>query len=58
MTVIDMDARQTWCEVHVLLDAIYADGRSTGSEFEHWAFNLKWGKRVKRENLPDLRGPQ
>lgn len=55
LTVINMDARNTWCEVHVLLDAIYGDGRHTGSQLEHWAFNLKWGKRCKRENLPDLR---
>lgn len=55
MIVIDMDARQTWCEVHVLLDAMYADGRSTGAEFEHWAFRLKWGKRVKKEHLPGLK---
>lgn len=55
MTVIRMDARQTWCEVHVLLDAIYGDGRSTGAEFEHWAYHLKWGKRVKKDDLPDLR---
>lgn len=57
MTVIVMDARQTWCEVHALLDAIYGDGRSTGSEFEHWAFHLKWGKRVKKDDLPELRVP-
>lgn len=55
MTVIQMDARNTWCEVHVLLDAIYGDGRYTGDDLEHWAFNLKWGKRCKRENLPDRR---
>lgn len=53
MTVIRMDARQTWCEAHVLLDAIFSDGRSTGREFEHWAFHMKWGKRCKREDLPE-----
>jgi len=57
LTVINMDARQTWCEVHVLLDAIYGDGRSVGAELEHWAANLRWGKHVKRADLPTLRGP-
>lgn len=56
MTVLVMDARQTYCEVHVLLDAIYADGCSTGAELEHWAFNLRHGKRCKREYLSD--GPR
>lgn len=53
MTVLVMDARHTYCEVHVLLDAIYADGCSTGDEFERWAYYLKHGKRCKREFLAE-----
>jgi hypothetical protein len=51
MTVLHMDARHTYCEVHELLNAIYEDGCSTGAEFEQWAYHLKWGKRCKRDQL-------
>lgn len=54
MTVLRMDARRTWCEVHVLLDAILGPGSKTGAEFEHWAYHMKLPKRCKKEQLPDL----
>jgi hypothetical protein len=57
MVVIRMDASQTYCEVHVLLDAIYADGRSTGAEFEHWAHRLRLKGKCKREFLSTDYGP-
>lgn len=47
--VIDMDARRTYCEVHELLNAIYADGRNVGAELETWAYRMRWGKRAKKE---------
>jgi hypothetical protein len=58
MTVIRMDARQTWCEVHVLLDAIYGDGRRVQTEFENWAYNLRLKGAVKKADLPAVIGPQ
>lgn len=54
MTVLRMDARRTWCEVHVLLDAIFGPGAKTGAEFEHWAYDMRLPKRCKKEQLPDL----
>lgn len=54
MTVLRMDARRTWCEVHVLLNAILGPGANAGAEFEHWAYNLRLPKRCKKEQLPDL----
>lgn len=56
MTVIQMDARHTYCEVHELLNALYDDGRPTGAEFEQWAFRLKLKGRCKKE-APDLSMP-
>lgn len=55
MTVIQMDAARTHAEVHVVLDAIYHDGNSTGNEFENWAFNLRLKGRCKKEYLPTER---
>ncbi|UUZ68058.1 hypothetical protein LP416_27725 [Polaromonas sp. P2-4] len=55
MTVIRMDAVRCYCEVHVLLDAIYADGKSTGCEFETWAYNQRMKGRCSKDNLPDAR---
>jgi hypothetical protein len=54
MVVLRADARQTWCEVHVLLDAIYADGRYTGHELELWAWNLRLKGRCKKEAVAEL----
>lgn len=54
MTVIHMDARHTWCEIHVLLDAILGGNADTGAEFEHWAYNLKLKGRCKADQLPML----
>lgn len=51
MTVLQMDARRTWCEIHVLLNAILGADANTGAEFEHWAYNLKLAKRCKKEHL-------
>lgn len=53
-TVLTMDARNTWCEIHVLLDAILGAGANTGAEFEHWAYDLKLKGRCSKENLPRL----
>jgi hypothetical protein len=58
LAVIDMDARRTYCEVHELLNAIYADGRNVGAELENWAYRLRWGKRTKKENLNFDFGPK
>lgn len=52
MTVLRMDGRRTWCEIHVLLDAILGAGATTGAEFEYWAYNLKLRRRCKKEDLP------
>lgn len=54
MTVIHMDSRHTWCEIHVLLDAIRGPDARTGDEFEHWAYNLKLKGRCKADQLPAL----
>jgi hypothetical protein len=53
ITVLRMDAPSCKAEVHTVLDAIYADGLSTGAEFEHWAFNLRLKGRCKKEYLSD-----
>lgn len=53
MTVLRMDAPSCKAEVHTVLDAIFADGFSTGAEFEHWAFNLRLKGRCKKEHLTD-----
>jgi hypothetical protein len=58
LAVIDMDARRTYCEVHELLNAIYADGRNVGAELETWAWRLRWGKRGKKEHLNFDYGPK
>lgn len=54
MTVIHMDARRTYCEIHALLDAILGGNANTGAEFEHWAYNLKLKGRCKADQLPEL----
>lgn len=54
MIVLIADARRTWCEIHVLLDAILGEGADTGAELENWAYNLKLPKRCKKENLPPM----
>lgn len=57
MTVIDMDARRTWCEIHVLLNAILnvPSGKSTGHTLELWAHRLGLKGKCKKEFLPGLR---
>jgi hypothetical protein len=52
LIVLRMDAERTWCEVHALLDDIYADGRYTGHEFELWAFDMGLKGRCSKANLP------
>ena len=52
MVVLRMDAERTWCEVHVILDAILCRDRGTGAEFEHWAYALRLKGRCTKENLP------
>jgi len=54
LTVITMDASQTWCEVHVLLNAIRGFGANTGARFENWAHSLRLKGRCKKEYLPVL----
>jgi hypothetical protein len=56
--VIDFDARRTYTEVHTILNAIYADGRSVGDELEFWAWRLRWGKHVKKADVPTDFGPK
>ncbi|KQT10984.1 DUF7673 family protein [Ramlibacter sp. Leaf400] len=60
MVVLRMDARHTYTEVHEVLNAMYADGRNVGAEFEHWAHLLRLKNRCKREHLssPKEYGPQ
>jgi hypothetical protein len=53
IVVLHMDAAHTWCEIHVLLDAIVGveSGKSTGSTLELWAYELrlKTGRCSKAE---------
>lgn len=57
MLVIEMDARHTWCEIHVLLDAILnvPDRKSTGHTLELWAHRLGLKGKCKKEYLPGVR---
>jgi hypothetical protein len=57
MIVINMDSRHTWCEIHVLLDAILAvpGGKSTGATMELWAHDLRLKGRSNKAAIPDLR---
>lgn len=57
MTVLFMDSRQTWCEIHVLLDAVLdaPRGKSTGNTLELWAHRLSLKGRVKKEFLPEVK---
>ena len=57
MTVIRMDAMRTFFEIHVLIDAIYSDGHSTGAEFEQWAAALRLKGKTTAANL-DKRAPR
>lgn len=41
LTVLHSDAAHTYCEIHVLLDAIRGIGSNTGAEFECWAYDLR-----------------
>lgn len=54
ITVLCMDAPSCKAEVHTVLDAIFADGFSTGAEFECWAFALRLKGRCKKEHLPTV----
>lgn len=58
MVVIRMDASHTYTEVHELLNAIYADGRSVGGEFENWAHRLRLKGKCKRAFLSDDTDPK
>lgn len=53
LALLRLDAERTRCEVHDLLDAICADGYSTGAEFEQWAYDWKLKGRCTKENLSD-----
>lgn len=57
MTVLYMDSRHTWTEVHNLLDAILnaPSGKSTGSTLELWAHRLGLKGRCNKAALPELR---
>lgn len=52
MALLHMDAHSTRCEVHTLLDAIFADGYSTGVEFELWAYHRRIKGRSVKDALP------
>lgn len=53
LAVLRLDASSTRCEVHTLLDAIYADGYSTGAEFELWAYHRRIKGRTVKDSLPN-----
>jgi len=56
ITVLYMDAAHTWCEIHVLLDAILGVvGKSTGNTMELWAHTLRLKGRCNKEAIPDLK---
>ncbi|MDO9235979.1 MAG: hypothetical protein Q7U28_08105 [Aquabacterium sp.] len=58
ITVLHMDAAHTWCEIHVLLDAICdlnIRGKSTGSTLELWAHDLRLKGRCNKEAIPELK---
>lgn len=58
MVVIHMDAAHTWCEIHVLLDAILGaaqTGKSTGNTLELWAHRLGLKGRCKKEYLAEAK---
>lgn len=54
-TVLQMDARHTYCEIHVLLDAILGGDANTGAEFENWAYDLRLPGRCKKHQLPTVK---
>jgi hypothetical protein len=56
MVVLHMDAAHTYCEIHVLLDAILGLplGQSTGNLFEHWAYDMRLKGACKKAQLPSL----
>ncbi|MFZ4286608.1 DUF7673 family protein [Variovorax sp. HJSM1_2] len=56
MVVLRMDARHTWCEVHVLLDALLGEGANTGAELEHWAYDMRLKGACKKAELPEVVG--
>ncbi len=57
ITILYMDASHTWCEIHVLLNAIIgvAFGKSTGDTMELWAHTLRLKGRCKKEFIADLK---
>jgi len=57
MTVIHMDSRSRWCEIHVLLDAVLAVpyGKSTGHTMELWAHSLRLKGKCNKEAIPQLK---
>lgn len=57
MTVLHMDSRHTYVEIHVLLDAILAvpSGKSTGNTLELWAHRMGLKGRCNKACLPDLK---
>ncbi len=56
-TVLQMDARHTHCEIHVLLDACLGGDSNVGAEFEHWAYDLRLKGACKKSQLPMVRKP-
>ena len=55
MTVLRMDSRRTYAEIHTLLDAILAvpNGKSTGNTLEVWAHRMGLKGRCKKEYLAE-----
>ena len=54
--VLHMDAAYTWCEIHVLLNAIQGHvDKCTGATMELWAQTLRLKGRCSREHIADLK---
>jgi hypothetical protein len=55
MTVLHMDSRRTYVEIHTLLDAILAvpSDKSTGNTLEVWAHRMGLKGRCKKEYLAE-----
>nr|WP_315242139.1 hypothetical protein [uncultured Albidiferax sp.] len=55
MVVLRMDAEHTYCEIHVLLNAILGPSANVGAELEHWAYDIGLKGCCKKSQLPALR---
>ena len=55
LLVLRMDAERTYCEIHVLLNAVLGGDANVGAELEHWAYQAGVPGACKKHQLPDLR---